>query len=75
MDNAKEITLFLDLPERAIVKTSLCNPYDLDDDLVVPVEQLLFRQKLELCTSQSQRTNPYSGKNDVCNEKESNAME
>ena len=43
---------FLDLPEGACVKSSLCHPYYLDDSSFVPMDELMLRQDVELLVSE-----------------------
>jgi hypothetical protein len=45
---SEKINSFLDLPPTAEIKTDLSLPYYLDDDSVVPSEQLVLAQTLEL---------------------------
>lgn len=47
-----ELQSFLDLPDRAAVKTSLKHPYYIDDDCYVPENNLLLKEKMELIVSE-----------------------
>jgi hypothetical protein len=58
---SEKINSFLDLPPTAEIKTDLSLPYYLDDDSVVPSEQLLLAQTLELhVTELSHETTAFS---------------
>lgn len=52
IDNNITPATFLDLPENACVKSSLCHPYYLDDNSVVPIDELMLKQDVELFVSE-----------------------
>ena len=47
-----EVQSFLDLPDEAVLKSSLMHPYYIDDDSYVPEKELLLKENLELIVSE-----------------------
>lgn len=50
--NKKRPQSFVDLPQTAAVKVNFCHPYYFEDNSVVPTEELLLPQKLQLVVSE-----------------------
>jgi hypothetical protein len=69
---SNDIQCFLDLPDCATVKTSICHDYYLDDNCVVPESELILKQDLNLIVSDLRDT---SQKQSICDEEKQSLYE